>query len=77
MKKNKFNVKKFVKLYTELNSMTAAGMIDVLPDDRAMQIVFKNLLMECNAAMRWVIEDTFFCEGQEQEETQTKKDANL
>ena len=70
MKKNKFNVKKFVKLHTELNSMTAAGMIDVLPDDRAMQIVFKNLLMECNAAMRWVIEDTFFCEGQEQEEKQ-------
>ena len=50
--------------------MTAAGMIDVLPDDRAMQIVFKNLLMECNAAMRWIIEDTFFCEGQKQEETQ-------
>ena len=70
MKKNKFNVKKFVKLHTELNSMTAAGIIDVLPDDRAMQIVFKNLLMECNAAMRWIIEDTFFVEGQEQEETQ-------
>ena len=70
MKKNKFNVKKFVKLHTELNSMTAAGIIDVLPDDRAMQIVFKNLLMECNAAMRWIIEDTFFCEGQKQEETQ-------
>ena len=50
--------------------MTAAGMIDVLPDDRAMQRVFKNLLMECNAAMRWIIEDTFFCEGQEQEETE-------
>ena len=70
MKKNKFNVKKFVKLHTELNSMTAAGIIDVLPDERAMQIVFKNLLMECNAAMRWIIEDTFFVEGQEQEETQ-------
>jgi len=70
MKKNKFNAKKFVKLYTELNSMTAAGIIDVLPDDRAMQIVFKNLLMECNAAMRWIIEDTFFVEGQEQEETE-------
>jgi hypothetical protein len=26
--------------------------------------------MECNAAMRWVIEDTFFVEGQEQEETE-------
>ena len=70
MKKNKFNVKKFVKLHTELNSMTAAGIIDILPDDRAMQIIFKNLLMECNAAMRWIIEDTFFVEGQEQEETQ-------
>ena len=70
MTKNKFNVKKFVKLYTELNSMTAAGMIDVLPDDRAMQRVFKNLLMECNAAMRWIIEDTFFVEGQKQEETE-------
>ena len=70
MKKNKFNVKKFVKLHTELNSMTAAGIIDILPDDRAMQIIFKNLLMECNAAMRWIIEDTFFVEGQEQEEKQ-------
>ena len=70
MKKNKFNVKKFVKLHTKLNSMTTAGMIDVLPDDSEMDKVYKYLLNDCNAAMRWIIEDTFFVEGQEQEETQ-------
>jgi hypothetical protein len=68
MKKNKFNVKKFVKLHTKLNSIAAAGIIDVLSDDPAMDKVYKYLLMDCNAAMRWIVEDTFFVEGQIQEE---------
>jgi len=70
MKKNKFNVEKFVNLHIKLNSMTAAGMIDILPNDSVMDKVNKYLLMDCNAAMRWIIEDTFFVEGQKQEEKQ-------
>ena len=77
MKKIKFNVEKFVKLHIKLNSMTAAGMIDILPHDSVMDKVNKYLLNDCNAAMRWIIEDTFFVEGQKQEEKQRKKDANL
>ena len=50
--------------------MTTAGMIDVLPDDSEMDKVYKYLLNDCNAAMRWIIEDTFFCEGQTQQEAQ-------
>jgi len=68
MKKNKFNVKKFVKLHTKLNSIAAAGIIDVLSDDPAMAKVYKYLLKDCNEAMRWIVEDTFFVEGQIQEE---------
>ena len=70
MKKNKFNIKKFVKLHTKLNSIAAAGIINVLPNDSPMDKVYKYLLNDCNAAMRWIVEDTFFVEGQEQEESQ-------
>ena len=63
-------MKKFVKLHTKLNSISAAGIINVLPNDSPMDKVYKYLLNDCNAAMRWIIEDTFFCEGQKQEETQ-------
>lgn len=47
-------------------------MIDILPNDSVMDKVNKYLLMDCNAAMRWIIEDTFFVEGQKQEEKETR-----